>query len=237
MPVSFSGFPPALLEFLRELKENNEREWFEANRERYERDVKAPMLEAIAELNRVLLEVVPDYVTAPKKALFRIHRDVRFSKDKSPYKTNVAAQFFRQNLGKGESAGFYLHLDTEELFIGGGCYLPPPEHLRVLRQHIAENPERFRALVEDKKRKKVVGELYGEPGARVPKGFAADHPAAEYLRHKMYVYAVTLPAQEAESPKVLKTVGKVFAAIAPFLEFLNEPMARRAAKARQNYFL
>jgi uncharacterized protein (TIGR02453 family) len=237
MASRFAGFPPATLKFLSELAANNNRDWFEANRARYEEDVKAPMHSLIAVLNGEFLRIAPDYATEPKRAMFRIHRDVRFSKNKDPYKTNVAAAFWRQDLPKSVSAAFYVHLDQQELFVGGGCYMPPPEQLRLLRAHVAAHHERFAGIVEDKKRKKLLGGLYGEPAARVPKGFAPDHPAAGYLRHKMYIYAVTLAPGEASSPKLAAQVTKVFASMVPFIEFLNEAMEGQAKAAKVNFLL
>jgi uncharacterized protein (TIGR02453 family) len=171
-----------------------------------------------------MVDFAPEYIPDPKKAVFRIYRDVRFSKDKRPYKTNIAASFWRQNLPKNESASFYMHLDNKEVLLAAGIYMPPAELLRAMRLHVGENHEKLRSIVEDKKRKKLAGELQGESAARLPKEFLPGHPAEELLKRKMFLYWITLPPKDAESPTFLAEVSKRFAAMAPLVEFLNEPL-------------
>jgi uncharacterized protein (TIGR02453 family) len=224
----FAGFPPGALRFLSQLEKNNNREWFEKNKDVYETDVKGPMLDLVAAVGAGMLDYAPDYVPEPKKAIYRIYRDVRFSKDKRPYKTNVAASFWRQNLGKNGSAGFYTHLDNEEFLMAAGVYMPEPEHLRILRGHVDKHHERLRQILEDKKRIRLAGGLQGESQTRLPKGFLPGHPAEDLLKRKMFMYWVTLPPRYAEKAGIEKEVGKRFAAMAPLVEFLNEPLLAKA---------
>lgn len=227
----FPGFPPSTLKFLAQLEKNNNREWFEKNKDRYEAEVKAPMLELVSAVSANMVDFAPEYIPEPKKAVFRIYRDVRFSKDKRPYKTNIAASFWRQNLPKNESASFYIHLDNQEVLLAAGVYMPPAELLRTLRLHVEKNHENLRAIIENKQRKKLAGELQGESAARLPKGFLPGHPAEDLLKRKMFLYWITLPPKEGESPKFLAEVSKRFAAMAPLVEFLNEPLLAKARRS------
>src|SRR5262249_27328389 len=145
---SFSAFPKEGLQFLRSLKRNNNREWFQKHRANYETHVKQPMIDLIEALHAAFQEFAPEMMASPKASAYRIHRDTRFSKDKSPYKTHVAAVFPRSGLGKHEGAGFYVHIAPEDLLVGGGLYMPLPEDLSAVRGHILENPKAFLRIVE-----------------------------------------------------------------------------------------
>lgn len=226
----FPGFPPSTLQFFAKLEKNNNREWFEKNKDRYESEVKAPMLDLVSAIGTGMLDYAPDYIPEPKKAVYRIYRDVRFSKDKRPYKTNVAASFWRHNLPKNESACYYLHVDNQEVLVAAGVYMPPPDLLRALRLHIEQHHERLEAILSDKKRVKLTGPLQGESMTRLPKGFLPGHPAEDLLKRKMYIQWVSFPPKEAESPKLLAEVGKRFAAMTPLVEFLNEPLLGKARR-------
>src|SRR5947209_6587562 len=168
---SFSAFPKEGLQFLRSLKRNNNREWFQKHRSNYEQHIKQPMADLIEALHMDFQEFAPEMIASPKVSAYRIYRDTRFSKDKTPYKTHVAAVFPRSGLSKHEGAGFYLHIGPAELLIGGGLYMPFPEDLSAVRWHIAENPETFLAIVGGGKFRKMFGDLGGERLSRVPRGF------------------------------------------------------------------
>src|SRR6266478_6485004 len=146
--AAFLQFPPEGLQFLRSLKRNNNREWFQEHKGIYEEHVKRPMNDLISALAEDFQKFAPEMVASPKVSAYRIYRDTRFSRDKSPYKTSVAAVFPRSGLTKHEGAGFYLHIDPAELLIGGGLYMPLPEDLNSVRRYIAEKPERFLSIVE-----------------------------------------------------------------------------------------
>ena len=157
--------------------------------------------------------------------MFRIHRDVRFAKDKTPYKTNVAAMWHRQNLGKNETASFYVHLDAKELFVGAGIYLPMPETLKILRNHVAAHHEELREILADNQLRKWMGGLQGEPAPRTPKGFLPGHPADDLLKHRMYIVWNSLDPEIAYGPKLLGEVTARFRAATAFVEYLNRPLA------------
>src|SRR3954462_12048683 len=144
--TEFSGFRPAAFTFLRSLKKNNDREWFERNRATYEAEVRAPLAALVEEVDVRLATVAPEIVGDPKRSLFRIHRDVRFSSDKSPYKTNAACWFYHGDAGRGVGsattahggAGFYFHMEPGQAFLGGAIWMPPRPTLTVIRDKIDE---------------------------------------------------------------------------------------------------
>src|SRR5438093_13399579 len=179
---AFSAFQDQGLQFLHSLKRNNNREWFQSHKSIYEQYVKQPMTELIAALAQEFQKFAPEMLASPKVSAYRIYRDTRFTKDKSPYKTHVAAVFPRSGLGKHEGAGFYLHISPEELLIGGGLYMPFPEDLNAVRNHIAENPDTFFSIVEQRSFLRIFGSVEGERLQRVPPGFTVDHMAADYLK-------------------------------------------------------
>ncbi len=220
-------FRPAALTFLRGLKRHNDREWFRARHDVYEAEVKAPMLALIERLARDLSSFAPDLVASPKASLYRIYRDTRFTEDKSPFKTHIAAIFPARGLAKHEGAGLYLEVSTAHVLAAGGVYAPQPAQLHRLREYLAANVARFRAIVESPAFRRAFGAIEGERLRRVPRGFAADHPAAEYLRLKQFLAGREYPATLATSPRFYTTVVGVFRQLAPFVRFLNEPLRER----------
>src|SRR5262247_2665673 len=158
----FLAFPKEGLQFLRTLKRNNNREWFQEHKSIYENSLKRPMSDLIAALAEDFQKFAPEMVASPKASAYRIYRDTRFSNDKSPYKTHVAAVFPRTGLGKHEGAGFYLHISPTEVLLGGGLYMPLPEDLNVVRQWISEDGEALRKIVKSGRFRKFFGELGGE---------------------------------------------------------------------------
>ncbi len=226
MTPGFAGLPPEALAFFRSLKKNNKREWFQPRKHIYDEKVKAPMLELVDALMRRLHLFSPAHVGDPAKAIYRIYRDTRFSKDKTPYKTHIAAVFTPRDFDKHAGAGFYFSVSAEEVGIGGGVYMPPVEHLRAIRAYMAENHTEFRKILAGARVRRLFGELDGESLSRVPKGFPADHPAADLLRRKQYLLWKSLDASLATTPKLLTEVASRFEAIGPFIEFLNRPIAR-----------
>src|SRR6266705_1688024 len=234
----FPGLPKEGLQFLRSLKRNNNREWFHKHKSIYETQVKQPMESLIESMATEFQRFAPEMVASPKASAYRIYRDTRFSKDKSPYKTHVAAVFPRSGLGKHEGAAFYLHIDPAELLIGGGLYMPLPEDLNAVRSHIAENSQLFSKIVAGRQFRKLFGTLGGEQLSRVPRGFPADHPAAAYLKYKQFLAGRTLPADVAASPHFYETVVETFRGMLPFVRFLNDPIVRaRRTRDRQEALL
>ncbi len=229
---SFSGFPKEAAAFFRGLVRNNHRDWFLPRKPVFEEKVKEPMRQLVEAINAEFRRFAPLHVTDPDKAIYRIYRDTRFSKDKKPYKEHLAAYFPRQGMGKDGAAGYYLAVSHKALAVGGGMYMPTPEMLRTLRNHIAERPAEFRRLVESKTLRKLFGEMHGDRLSRVPKGFAADHPAADLLRYKQYLFYVELPPDLITSPELFGEVRKRFRALTPLVDFLNAPLVAARPKTR-----
>jgi len=235
---AFSAFPDQGLQFLHSLKRNNNREWFQSHKSIYEQYVKQPITELIAALAQEFQKFAPEMLASPKVSAYRIYRDTRFSKDKSPYKTHVAAVFPRSGLGKHEGAGFYLHISPQELLIGGGLYMPLPEDLNAVRNHIADHPDRFFAILKHERFRRTFGSLVGERLRRIPQGFTVDHIAADYLKYKQFLAARNFPARVATTPRFYKLVVETFQAMLPLVRFLNDPILRtRRLKKRQEAFL
>ena len=225
-PRSAPRFSANTLEFLRALKRNNRREWFNAHRDDYEADVRQPMIAIIERLAADFRGFAPELVASPKASMYRIYRDTRFSENKTPYKTHVAAVFPCRGLPKHEGAGLYFHVSPEEVWVGGGMYAPQTPQLHAVREHIAANLRRLRAIVESPSFRQTVGELEGERLQRVPRGFAKDHEAAEYLKFRQFLAGREFPARFATSPRFYDGVLSVFHRVAPLTRFLNEPLLK-----------
>lgn len=227
---AFPGFPEEGIAFLRSLERNNRREWFQPRKPLYDEKLKQPMLELVAALNGDLERFAPHHVTEPQTAVYRIYRDTRFSKDKKPYKTHIAAHFTRRGMDRHSAPGYYIGVSHKEVAVGGGMYMPTPETLAALRQHIAENHTDLRKILKSKTLAKLLDAPHGEQLSRVPKGFAADHPAADLLRFKqLYVY-IELPADLATSRTLHAEIRKRFEAMTPLIDFLCAPLTVRAKK-------
>jgi uncharacterized protein (TIGR02453 family) len=225
MPSPFPGFPPEAITFYRGLARHNTREWFQPRKPVYEEKVKAPMMELVTALNQAMMEFAPEYFTDADKAIFRIYRDTRFSADKTPYKTQIAASFGRRGLSKLGGAGYYFAISHQGVDLGGGIYKPAPEVLLAVRTHIAARHQDFRRIVAAAPVKRLFGALQGEQLTRVPKGFGAGDPAADLLRYKQFLLFTTLDAALVTTPRLYSEIEKRFRAMTPFLEFLNAPLA------------
>ena len=158
--------------------------------------------------------------------MYRIHRDTRFSADKSPYKTHVAAIMPHRELTKHGGAGLYFHVTTDQVLIGAGVYAPEPRQLYQLRKHIAANVQRFRSIVESPVFRRSFGDLGGARLQRVPRGFDKDHPAAEYLKLRQLLAGCERPATFATGPRFYNSLRGLFERLAPFVAFLNDPLVR-----------
>lgn len=230
MAAKFPGFPQQGLTFLQQLKENNEREWFTPRKDIFEQSVKAPMVALVEAVNAELAGFAPDYLTEPSKAIYRIYRDTRFSNDKTPYKTHIAANLHKQGADKHAAAGYYFSVGADEIEIAAGVYMPGPQELLQLRQHISGNFAEFSKLAADRAVTKLVGPLQGESLARPPKGFSADDPAIEWLKKKQWYYFHTdLELGLALTPRLLPEIVKRLKAMAPMVAFFNRGLARGAS--------
>ncbi len=227
-------FSPAALRFLRQLKANNNKQWFEEHRTEYEQELREPMRELIGELDARCMRFAPEIGGDPKRSMFRINRDIRFSDDKSPYKTNAgcwlhhrsASQRVGSEANEG-SAGFYFHLEPGQSFIGGGLWMPPRPQLNKLRDAMAENPQRFikmtRALP------KRFGGLDDEHALkRMPRGYAEDHPAAKWLRYQSFVSGRSLTDAQVTNAKLPSLLAREFEALLPLVRWLNGALGLRS---------
>jgi uncharacterized protein (TIGR02453 family) len=230
MAAAFPGFPEEGMKFLRSLGRNNDREWFQPRKHIYDEQVKAPMQELVLAVTREMMRFAPDYVAEPGKAIYRIYRDTRFSKDKTPYKTHIAAIFPRRGMAKHSGAGFYFSVSPKEIEVAAGVYMPGPDQLRAIRDHLSAHHREFLKLVGSKSLQSLMGKLYGEQLSRVPKGFPADHEAADLLRYKQWLFYVILDPKLATTPKLQDELVKRLRAITPFVDFLNRPLLGEAKK-------
>jgi uncharacterized protein (TIGR02453 family) len=217
-------FSKNTLSFLSRLKRNNRREWFTARKDEYDAVVRQPMLAILEQLAVDMRAVAPELHVSPK-SMYRIYRDIRFSENKQPYKTHVAASFWHRTLGKGAGAGMYFHVEPDGVWVGGGMYAPEMPQLHRVREHIAGNVTHFRSIVEAPAFKRMLdGGLDGEQLQRVPRGFAKDHEAANYLRYRQFLAGKEFPATFATAPRFYPGVLDVFRTIAPLIRFLNDPL-------------
>lgn len=229
-------FQPEALRFLRALKRNNRREWFQPRKDIYERTLKAPMLDLIGAVNDAMLGFAPDNVQPPQKCLMRIYRDTRFSADKSPYKHQVAAWWARKGLEKTSGGGFYLHLSATELVVAAGVYMPQREQLLAIRTYLLDHHEELRRLLRGRKLRGLMQEFDGLRLTRPPKGFPKDHPAMDLLLCQQWGVSATLPAETALRPSLLHEVLVRFRAAAPVVALLNRPLATPQAVRNRTLF-
>jgi uncharacterized protein (TIGR02453 family) len=221
----FDGFPADGIRFLKRLKRNNSRPWFEEHKGEYESFVKLPMQSLIAALKPHFEKFAPEFDINPKRSLFRVYRDVRFSRDKTPYKTHVAAHFVLRGKPKGiEGSGYYLHIEPGEVFIGGGIYMPDGDQIKRIRRAIADQPDRFLSIIRDRRFRKRFGELEGDKLKRVPPGYDPDHPLAEWLKLKQFFVGADWPESACYKRSFVDEVARAFEETAPLVRFLNEAM-------------
>ena len=227
MPESMPRFGPEALKFLRALKRNNRREWFQPRKDDYERSVRMPMIAIVERLAVDMRAVAPEVVVDPKRAVFRIYRDTRFSSDKSPYKTHVAASFPWRRAARHEGAGLYFHVSPTEVWIGGGLYAPETAQLQAVREHLAANLRRLTSIVESASFRRTVGAVEGEKLQRVPRGFPADHEAADWLRFRQFLAGRDVAPSMVTTARFYPTILETFRVIVPLIRFLNEALVPR----------
>jgi len=232
----FPGFSAEALKFLKALKKNNTREWFQPRKEEYERLWRTPMIELVTALQAEVTKFAPEYAQQdPAKSVMRIYRDTRFSKNKTPYKTYVAASLRRSGLNK-DGGGFYFHIGEEGLLIAAGVYAPMPDELRAIRQHFGEHFEQWRKMVGSAKFRALAGELQGDTLTKVPKGFDPEHPAAQLLKMKQFYFSVTPGTELVTTPAVYTELVKRIKVMTPAVEFLNTPLLG-LVKSKDSRFL
>jgi len=213
-------FTSRLFKFLRELKRNNERTWFQANKARYIADVQQPMLRFIADFATPLRKMAPSFEADPRPSggsMFRIHRDTRFSKDMSPYKTHASAHFRHKQASTDVHApGCYFHLEPGGCFIGGGLWLPEAPLLKQVRDAIADDPKAWGNV------RRAVGEIEGDGLVRPPQGYDPAHPFIDDLKRKSYFASVSFADDEVTGPRFLDQCAEACRTVRPLMKFLTE---------------
>jgi uncharacterized protein (TIGR02453 family) len=233
-------FTSSTLQFFRGLARHNTKPWFEAHRQEYERDVRLPTRELIEELDVRFARFAPEITGDPKRSMFRINRDIRFSKDKSPYKTHAACWFWHQNADPrvGDSAeaggaGFYFHFQPGASVLGAGIWMPPRPLLNRLRDHIAEHPKELERVVKNAGFVRRFGGLDDEDMLkRVPRGFAPDHPAAHWLRYQSFTAGRGLSDRDVVGAGLMKRLEGEFKRLLPLVRWLNGALGLKPARHR-----
>ncbi|MGR8946645.1 MAG: DUF2461 domain-containing protein [Gammaproteobacteria bacterium] len=219
---TFNGFPKTCMPFLKKLARNNNREWFNKNKQNYEESVREPALAFIEAMQPELEKISPHFRAIPKKvggSLMRVYRDTRFAKDKTPYKTNIGIQF-RHALGKDVHApGYYLHIAPDGCFFGVGIWRPESKILNKIREFIADNPNAWQQAIKNNAFKKYF-ELHGESLIRPPRGYPADHPLIEDLKRKDFIAFSYFDANDIQQKNFPKIAGKTFAKATPLMSYL-----------------
>ena len=222
----FSGYKPTIVQFLRELEKNNNRNWFNKNKQRYENEVLFPSLDFISAVGERLPSVSENFTAIPKRmggSIMRIYRDTRFSKDKTPYKTNVGIQF-RHRLAKDvHSPGYYIHIAPDECFVGVGTWRPPSDALFKIRKHIVENPKKWIA-VRDSKTLNAEYELIGEKLKSAPRGFNKEHELIEDLKRKDFIVSKNIDEKVIEKDSFVDDTIKLFKSAEPLMKFLCDAL-------------
>ncbi|MCC6319743.1 MAG: DUF2461 domain-containing protein [Gemmatimonadaceae bacterium] len=222
-------FTPAALTFLRQLRRNNRREWFVARKATFEEILLAPMREFVEEIDVRLATLAPEIGGTPKRSIFRIHRDVRFSRDKSPYKTHMGCWFTARSAGHGvgsethgAGAGFYFHLEPGACLVAGGIWMPPRDALKQIRQGLAERHREFERTIAAPAFRRRFGSMSEERVlTRVPRPWDASHPAARWLRFASFTASAPLDDAVAIGPKLVEKVVKDLAVLLPMVRWLN----------------
>lgn len=218
-------FRPEALTFLRNLARHNDREWFTPRKAIFEAELKEPMLAILRKVTDAMIDFAPSHVRPAEKSLFRIYRDTRFSTDKRPYKTHVAAWWSHQGLEKTSGAGYYFHVSAKEVVIAAGAYMPEKDQLAAIRHWLLENHQAFRKLLQAAPVRKAFKEFEGNALTRPPKGFPAEHPAMDLVRCRQWGLSATLPADLSLEPKFADTVIRHLKLAAPVVDALNTPIA------------
>lgn len=214
-----TSIPTSVFEFLEDIKNNNNRDWFAENKKRYQDQHELVVTFADALINK--MQTV-DSIETPsgKKAIFRIYKDVRFSKDKSPYKINIGGHLSRAT--KYLRGGYYFHIEPGNCFIGGGFWNPSPDDLKHIREQIAADPQPLRAVLASKEFISHFGELQGEKLKSAPKGFDKTHPAIDLINFKQFLISKKVSDKDVMSENYLDILFETFKAMRPFFDYMSE---------------
>ena len=234
--VPLPYFHPDALKFLRGLKRNNRREWFDPRKPEFERELKQPMLALIERVNQAMQQFAPAHLRPPQKCMMRIYRDIRFSPDKRPYKSHVSAWWAREGLEKTSGGGYYMHVGPEEVVIAAGVYMPERDQLRAIREHLLIHHQEVRGLLNDRKLRRVMDAMSCLALSRAPKGFPKEHPAMDLLLCRQWGVEATLPSSVALDPKFSNEVIRRFRLAAPLIDALNTPLVTQLQRQRRPLF-
>jgi uncharacterized protein (TIGR02453 family) len=223
-PAALPYLHPEALAFLRNLKCHNDRAWFTPRKAVFEAELKEPMLAIIRKVTEAMSAFAPSFQRPAEKCLFRIYRDTRFSTDKKPYKTHVAAWWSHEGLEKTSGAGYYVHIDAKEVIIAAGAWMPEKEQLAAIRHWLLEHHAEFRRVLRTAAIRKFFGEFEGNALTRPPKGFPCEHPAMDLIRCRQWGLSTSLPASEALKPGFAAVIARHFRLAAPVVEALNTPI-------------
>lgn len=227
-------FREAGLKFLRNLKRNNRREWFEARKPEFERELKQPMLALIETVNRAMEDFAPAHVRPPQKCMMRIYRDIRFSSDKRPYKSHVSAWWSREGLEKTSGGGYYMHISPDEVIVAAGVYMPEREQLLAIREYLLVHHAEVRRLLS--KLRRTMDSFTGRPLTRPPKGFPKDHPAMDLLLCRQWGVEAKLAASASLEKDFAEEVIRRFRLATPLVSALNTPLLMSMEKKRRPLF-
>ncbi|MEK7379803.1 MAG: DUF2461 domain-containing protein [Gemmatimonadota bacterium] len=238
--TSRSVFQPDALAFFRGLRRQNTKPWFEAHRDQYLVAVRDPLRQLVEEMDLRLAGMAPEIIGDPKRSAFRIHRDIRFSRDKSPYKTHAACWFYHRDAsrkvgqdGEGGSAGFYFHVEPGASLLGAGIWMPARPALARIRDRIAEDPDGFSAIASDRALKRRFGGLDDSAVLkRMPRGYPEDHPAAGWLKYQSFIMGRTLTDAEVTGPRLPTILEQDYARLLPLVRWLNGALGLPPAKRR-----
>ena len=227
---------PEALTFLRNLARHNDRAWFQPRKEIFDTELKEPMLAIVRKITDAMLDFAPHHVRPAEKSLFRIYRDTRFSSDKRPYKTHVAAWWSHQGLEKTSGAGYYFHISSKEVIVAAGAYMPEKEQLAAIRHWLLDHHAEFRTLLKKPAVRRTFTEFEGNSLTRPPKGFPCDHPAMDMIRCRQWGLSATLPPDTALQPDLAAVIIRYFKLAAPIVDALNTPIAAVSAPKRKVLF-
>jgi uncharacterized protein (TIGR02453 family) len=224
-PASLPYLRPEAFTFLRNLARHNDREWFTPRKALFEAELKEPMLAIVRKVTDTMFDFAPAFIRPAEKCLFRIYRDTRFSNNKLPYKTHVAAWWSHQGLEKTSGAGYYFHVSAKEVIIAAGAYMPEKEQLSQIRHWLLDHHSEFRKLLQKPLVRKTFSEFEGNALTRPPKGFPAENPGMDLIRCRQWGLSATLSADEALKPNFANTIACYFKIAAPVVDALNSPIA------------
>lgn len=229
-------FRPEALTFLRNLARHNDRAWFQPRKDTFEAELRQPMLAIVRKITDAMMDFAPDHVRPAEKSLFRIYRDTRFSNDKRPYKTHVAAWWSHQGLEKTSGAGYYFHVSPKEVIVAAGAYMPEKEQLSAIRHWLLDHHDEFRKLLKKPALRKTFTEFEGNALTRPPKGFPCNHPALDLIQCRQWGLSATLPADAALKPDIAAVIIRRFKLAAPIVDALNTPIAAALAPRKKVLF-